>query len=144
MEGSVFRQKAVDFENQAEKVLKGSFFGNLSRSKQDRKDEAKDIFKQAANSYKLCKDYDSAVRCFQKCISCEENETDTAEFYREAAACIKETDIDQYYSYIKRAIDLYALGGRGSTGANIAKECAQILEENYDYDRSIEMYQKAA
>jgi hypothetical protein len=44
--------------------LKGSFFGNLTRGKQDRKDEAKDIFKQAANSYKLCKDYDSAVRCF--------------------------------------------------------------------------------
>ena len=37
----------------AEKVQKGSFFGNFAKSKQDRNDEAKDLYIQAANCFKL-------------------------------------------------------------------------------------------
>lgn len=44
----------------------------------------------------------------------------------------------------RKSIDLYSLSGRASTGAGMAKECAGILEESYDYETSIEFYQKAS
>ena len=45
---------------------------------------------------------------------------------------------------MRKAIDLYSLDSRAGTGANIAKDCAVKLEEEYDYEGSIGFYQKAA
>jgi len=66
----------------------------------------------------------NALKCYEKCIECEENEIDGATHYREAAICIKESDTDKYLELIKKAIDLYSLSGRASTGATMAKDCA--------------------
>lgn len=79
-----------------------------------------------------------------KCVECEEDEADAAPHYREAANCMKEKDQDQYVMLTWKAIDLYSLNSRSSTGASMAKECAIILEESYDYEQSIKFYQKAA
>lgn len=62
--------------------------------------------------------------CYEKCIECEENESDAATHYREAAICIREHDSDKYVQLIKKAIDLYALSGRSSTAATMSKDCA--------------------
>jgi len=40
----------------------------------------------------------------------------------------------------RKAIDLYSLSGRASTGATMARDCAQKLEEEYDYEGAIEFY----
>lgn len=53
MESSSFQTKAIDFQKKAEKHQKGSFFGNFMRGKQDRNDEAKDLYLNAANCWKL-------------------------------------------------------------------------------------------
>jgi len=82
--------------------------------------------------------------CYEKCIKCEENELDAAGHYREAATCIKNTDSTKYLEYLKKAIDMYSLSGRASTSAGIAKECALELEDNYDYEEAINMYEKAS
>ena len=47
-------------------------------------------------------------------------------------------------SLIKKAIDLYALSGRSSTGATMARDCAQKMEEDYDYEAAQEMYARAS
>ena len=39
---------------------------------------------------------------------------------------------------------MYSLSGRSSTGASMARDCAQKLEEEYDYENAAEMYAKAA
>ena len=39
-----FLSKAEDMEKRADKIMKGSFLGNFMRGKQDRADEAKDIY----------------------------------------------------------------------------------------------------
>ena len=78
------------------------------------------------------------------CIQCEDDESDAAPHYREAANCVKEKDQDKYVELTRKAIDLYSLSGRASTGAGMAKDCALILEESYDYETSIEFYQKAS
>ena len=129
MEGSSFEAKGLEFKRKADKVLKGSFLGNFMRGKQDRADEAKDLYQQAANCYKLAQNFDEALNCYQKCIECEEKETDAAPYYRDAANCIKETNLDKFCELTKKAVELYALTGRSSTGASMAKECATLLEE---------------
>ena len=46
--------------------------------------------------------------------------------------------------YTIKAIDLYSLQSRHSTAANMAKDCAILMEENYNYEQAIVMYVKAA
>ena len=144
MNGSNFTKKAEDLYAKAEKMYKGSFFGNLMKGQQDRADDAKDLYLQAANCFKLSGDFENALKCYEKCIACEENESDSAPHYREAANCIKETDTDKYVQLTKMAIDMYSLSGRSSTGATMSRDCAQKLEEEYDYEAAAEMYAKAA
>ena len=144
MENTNFLNKAKDLVAKGEKTQKGSFFGNMSSSKADRNDDAKDLFVQAANCYLLATDYENAIACYERCIKCETSEEDRAPHYRDAAKCLKEVDTDRYVTYIKKAIDIYSMSGRASTSASMAKECAQKLEEDKDYDESIKMYQKAA
>ena len=38
---------------------------------------------------------------------------------------------------------MYSLSGRISTSAGLAKDAAQELEDNYNYEEAIEMYEKA-
>jgi len=96
MQNTHFLTKANDLYAKGEKTIKGSFFGNLSRSKADRQDEAKELFLQAANCFKLAQDPDQALVCYEKCIECEESEIDAAPHFREAANCIKDKDMDKY------------------------------------------------
>lgn len=63
---------------QAEKKLKGGFFSNFMNSKTDRMDEAKELYGQAANCFKLSNNFDKAIECYHKCIECEENSIDSA------------------------------------------------------------------
>jgi len=44
MDKTNFNSKAYDLRTKAEKALKGSFWKNLSSSKQDRKEEAMDLY----------------------------------------------------------------------------------------------------
>lgn len=85
-----------------------------------------------------------ALVCYEKCIECEQNEADAAPHYREAAIVVKEVDSEKYVKLTKQAIDMYSLSGRSSTGATMARDCAQKLEEEYDYENAAEMYQKAS
>lgn len=39
---------------------------------------------------------------------------------------------------------MYSLQSRHSTAANMAKDCAILMEENYNYEQAIVMYVKAA
>lgn len=140
MESSSFQTKAIDFQKKAEKHQKGSFFGNFMRGKQDRNDEAKDLYLNAANCWKLAQQLDKAYECYMKCVECEEDEGDSAPHFREAANCMKEKDMDEYVRLTWKAIDLYSLNSRSSTGASMGKECAILLEESYDYEQSIKFY----
>jgi hypothetical protein len=92
----------------------------------------------------LAQDFNGAVKCYEAAILCEESDSDAKEHFREAGNCMRETDTDQYIYFMRKAIDLYALDSRPGTGANIAKDCASKLEEEYDFEGAIGFYQKAA
>ena len=46
--------------------------------------------------------------------------------------------------YTQKAIDIYSLAGRASTGATMAKDAALHQEENYNYEEAIVLYNKAS
>ena len=51
-----YSKRAREAYAQGEKKLKPGLFGRLMGNKEDRLDEATDLFKQAANFYRLAKD----------------------------------------------------------------------------------------
>jgi hypothetical protein len=65
-------------------MLKGSFFGNLFGSKDQRKDDALDLYKKSANSYKLAEEKSLAVEMYMKCAGLEDNLAFKAGYYKEA------------------------------------------------------------
>ena len=101
----------------------GGFLKNLMSSKADRMDEAKELYQQAANCYKLTKNWEEAVQCLLKCIECTppEDERETGGFYHEAANCIKNVNTNKYLEYARLAIDKYCLSARIGPAANLAK-----------------------
>ena len=62
----------------------------------------------------------------------------------EAAHCNKKVNTNRFLEYSKKAITAYCLGYRISSAASLAKECAEKLEEDHDYEEAIKFYEKAA
>jgi alpha-soluble NSF attachment protein len=81
---------------------------------------------------------------YMKRIECEENERDKAECYKEMSRRYKENDIARFLQYSQQAIDLNRMAGRHSAAATITKECAQVLEENYEYEQAADWYAQTA
>ena len=48
--------------------------------------------------------------------------------------------MDEYSKYTQKAIDQYCLAGRTGPGATMAKDCALMMDENYNYEQAIIMY----
>ena len=88
--------------------------------------------------------WEKAVECYLKCAELEKEDSDTATHYLEAAHCIKKVNTNKFLEYSKKAIQGFCLGGRISSGAGLAKECAEKLEEDHDYEEAIKFYEKAA
>ena len=101
---NMYIKRADDFRKEADKKLKGSFFGNLVNGKEDRDREAKDLYQQAANCYKAANDRDSAIECLMRCIDCEPESMSKADLMTEAAKIIKAVNTDKYIKYINEAI----------------------------------------
>ena len=135
-----FAVKAERLEEQASKTMKGSFFGNFFSSKTDRSDQELEYFQQAANCYKMAGDNDGAIRMFMKRIECEESDRDKAECYKEMSRIYKESDVSKFLEYSQKAIALNRMAGRQSAAAQLTKECAQVLEENYEYEQAADWY----
>jgi tetratricopeptide (TPR) repeat protein len=119
-------------------------FGNLLKGKSERMDEAKEYYQQAANCFKHAQDPTTAVEMYLKCIECESENSFKANLYRDAAAVCKSTNTEQYIQMVLKATELYALSGRGSMAANLARDCAEKLEEDYNYEDAKIYYERAA
>ena len=113
-------------------------------SKQDRLDEAKELFSDAANCYKVSQQWEKAVQCYLKCAECEEKEQDCASYYQDAAHCLKKINTNKFLEYARKAINAFCLGSRISSAASLAKECGEHLEEDHDYEDAIPFFEKAA
>jgi lipopolysaccharide biosynthesis regulator YciM len=77
-------------------------------------DEAKELYQQAANCYKLGKNWDAAVTCLQKCVDCtpEGEDRELGGIYHEMANNIKNVSTNKFLEYSRIAIDKYSLSAR--------------------------------
>lgn len=157
VERTNFDKKADDLVAQADKKLKGNilkqihhfaggFFKNLMQAKSDRMDEAKELFQQAANCYKLSKNWEAAVETLKKCIDCSppDDDRDLGGLYHEMANCVKNVSSNKYLEYSRIAIDKYSLSARLGQAANLAKQCGELMFEQNDYEEAILFFEKAA
>ena len=56
----------------------------------------------------------------------------------------KEDDVARFLEFSQKAIDLNRMAGRHSAAAQLTKECAQVLEENYEYEQAADWYAQTA
>jgi len=142
-----FSAKGDELYAKAEKKLKGGggIIGSLfGQSKADRQDEAKELFQQAANCYKMSKNWERAVDSYMRCAQCEPEEADGATYLLEAAHCLKKTSITGFVELAEKAIHAFCMGGRISAAASLSKEVAESLEEEYDYEQAAKFFEKTS
>lgn len=143
-QGVNFIVKAAECRSKADAALKGGFFSNMFSAKQDRKDDAKELYQQAANCYKQARQPEQAVEMYMKCIECEADDGFKANYFKEAALTLKQHDTHRYLELIKQAIKLYQVSGRMSQACSMCKDCAEKLQEDYNYEQARELFEQAA
>ncbi len=79
-----------------------------------------------------------------RCVECEKDEGNCAGYYAEAAKCMKKVNTNKFLELSEKAINAYCMGQRISSAAAIAKECAEKLDEDRDYEEAIRFYEKMA
>ena len=79
-----------------------------------------------------------------KCADCESQEQDKASHLTNAAMCVKEHDVRQYMQLVNAAIQLCQISGKTSKACDLSKDCAEKLEEDYNYEQARELYNQAA
>lgn len=53
-------------------------------------------------------------------------------------------DTTRYTQYARIAIQLYMMSGRNSQACSMAKDVAEKLEEDYNYEEAVVFYEEAA
>jgi hypothetical protein len=84
------------------------------------------------------------MEMYLRCAECEPDEGFKANHLRDAAIVIKNQDSDQYIKLITQAIELFSITGRTTQASSLAKDCAEKLEEDYNYEDALKFYDKAA
>lgn len=116
----------------------------MMTGKQDRDQEAKELYQQASNCYKTANDRDSAVECLMLCIDCETQDSVKADHLSEAAKIIKTVNSDKYVKFITEAIQYYSIAGRTSKAASLARDAAEKAEEDFNYEAATKLFEQAA
>jgi hypothetical protein len=57
---------------------------------------------------------------------------------------VKATNSDKYLKLVGQALELFTLSGRTSQAASMARDCAEKLEEDFNYELAVKMFDQAA
>lgn len=57
---------------------------------------------------------------------------------------MKKINTQKFLEFSEKAIHAYCLGQRISSAAQLAKECAEKMDEEHDYEEAIKYYEKMA
>ena len=78
------------------------------------------------------------------CLECETDPLNKANYIRDAANLVKATNSDKYLKLVGQALELFTLSGRTSQAASMARDCAEKLEEDFNYELAVKMFDQAA
>jgi len=135
-------EKARELVAKAQKKL-GSWFASFSGSKYE---EAEELYKKAANQFKVAKSWDEAGEAFERAAECalkQQSPHDTATSYMEAANCYKKTNATKSLRCFREVVSLHIDLGRFTQAAKVQKEIGELLEAEGDAAAACDEYQKS-
>eukprot|EP01101_Sappina_pedata_P011907 TRINITY_DN8081_c0_g1_i1.p2 TRINITY_DN8081_c0_g1~~TRINITY_DN8081_c0_g1_i1.p2 ORF type:complete len:285 (+),score=120.76 TRINITY_DN8081_c0_g1_i1:34-888(+) len=113
----------------------------------DKYDEAAEMYKKAANQFKLSKDFDKAGEAFLKAAECYaklNSKYEIAQSYMSAAAVVRKSNPQESIRCFKVGIEFYLDEGRFSMAAKHTKEIAEMYEQEGDLENAEKSYTQAA
>jgi len=101
-----FAAEALKHKADAEKKLKGGgFFSKMFGDKEQRLEDARDLFEKAANAFKMADRMAEAGECYEECVKIEEKlDGMPANFTKEALDCYKRGNPEKYRGMMDDAI----------------------------------------
>lgn len=135
---------------EAEKLLKPQlglmlFFSGSSQSY--RLEEATDLYIQAANQYRLMKDYDQAGKQFINAANVQKqlkNHNDVANHLVEAYKCFKGVSPPEAIDSLSQAIHIFLTqNGQFRRAANFTMDLGELYESTNDLPNAMKSYEQA-
>ncbi len=74
-------------------------------------------------------------------LDCEPDPLQKANLLRDAANIVKGLNSDKYLKLVHQALELFTVNGRVSQAASMARDCAEKLEEDFNYELAVKMYE---
>lgn len=138
---------ARDLVEQADQKLKGGGFLSFLTGG-PKYCEAQDLYQQAANQFKLAKEWQEAAACFTQCAFCANHAgsaTDEANFLMEAGNVLKKISTSQAVEQYEKAIAMFSSGGRFQQSGKLLQSIAELYEaERLSHKETKEYYKRAA
>ncbi|CAK9436343.1 uncharacterized protein LODBEIA_P09010 [Lodderomyces beijingensis] len=135
---------------EAEKLLKpqSGFLSFITGSSSSlRKEDATDLYIQAANSYRLSKDFNQAGNQFLKAAEIQQslgNHNDAANHLVEAYKCFKSSSPTDAIRALSQAIHIFLTqNGQFRRAANFTMDLAELYESVGDTPNAIKSYEQA-
>uniref|UniRef100_A0A7S1FJB5 Alpha-soluble NSF attachment protein n=1 Tax=Noctiluca scintillans TaxID=2966 RepID=A0A7S1FJB5_NOCSC len=136
--------------SQAEQKLKGGFLSFLSGG--PKYDEAAELYVQAANQFKISKEWKEAANCYEQSAFCAQQSgstTEQADCYNEAGNVLKKVSTQAAIEQYEKAIAIYSSNGRFSQSGKLllaiaelteSERVARVAEVRSFYQRASEMF----
>lgn len=145
---SSYLTEANSLRAKAEKAMSGGggFLSKIGfgKSKEEKLEDARDLFEKAANSYKLGDDFLNAGICYEKCAEIERRTDGVASQYvQESLSCYKKADPTKYAEMIDSAVQSLCREGKISQAARLKKEQGEHLEELYEIELAAQAFSDA-
>lgn len=131
---------------QAEQKLKGGFLSFLTGGPNF--EDAQDIYQQAANQYKLSKEWNEAAKCFEQCAYCAKKTGDSngeANFLQEAGNVYKKSSTTMAVEQYEKAIAILSASGRFQQSGKLLMSIGELYEaERFSHKEAKDFYVRAS
>jgi len=138
-------EAAKGLVQKADQKLKGGLLSFLTGG--PKYDDASDLYQQAANQFKLSKEWQEAANCFTQCAYCANNSgssTDEANYLMEAGNVLKKISTSQAVEQYEKAIGIYNANGRFQQSGKLLMSIAELYEAERLQHREVKEYYKRA
>jgi len=131
---------------QADRKLKGGFLNCFAGTR--RFEEAADLYEQAANRFKLAKQWQEAANCYIQCVHCAQKMGDVGDEARhmvEAGNALQKVSTSLAVEQYEEAVGIYTAQGRFQQSGKLLLSIAELCEnEKADTKDTRAWYERAA
>mmetsp|Transcript_36751 Transcript_36751/g.85360 ORF Transcript_36751/g.85360 Transcript_36751/m.85360 type:complete len:294 (-) Transcript_36751:79-960(-) len=109
--------------------------------------DAQDLYQQAANQFKIAKDWNEAANCFGQCAFCAQkqgSQNDEANFYNDAANVLKKVSTVQAVEQWEKAVGIFSAAGNFQKAGKLLLSIAELYESELLAPKDTKAYYKRA